>query len=134
MIQSIKLTKYIRKFLLNNSDLQKLVKPTAIFPIVAQANTKFPYIVMQRTGINAKYSKAGLIEDNATIEIIAVSNDYSNSIDIAQEIRKTLDAKRFRDEEIWIDNIEIESITEEYTENAYLQRLIFNMSIRDTEE
>jgi hypothetical protein len=45
-----------------------------------------------------------------------------------------LDAKRFRDEEIFIDNIEIESITEEYVENAYLQRLVFNMSIRDTEE
>lgn len=133
MIKSILLTKYIRRFLLDNKDLQKLVMPTSIFPIVAQANTKYPYIVMQRTGIRPSYTKGGLTGDSATIEVIAVSNDYSNSIDIAQEIRKTLDAKRYRSEEIWIDNIEIESITEEYVEGAYLQRLVFNMVICDTE-
>lgn len=88
---------------------------------------------MQRTGIRPSYTKGGLTGDSATIEVIAVSNDYSNSIDIAQEIRKTLDAKRYRSEEIWIDNIEIESITEEYVEGAYLQRLVFNMVICDTE-
>ena len=55
----------------------KVVKPTSIFPIVAQANTKYPYIVMQRTGIRASYSKAGITEDNVTLEIIAISNDYS---------------------------------------------------------
>ena len=134
MIQSIKIIKYIRNFLLNNKELQKNVRPTSIFPLIANANTNFPYIVMQRTGIRANYSKAGLIDDNVTIEIICVSNDYSQSIDIAQEVRNTLDAKRFRDEEILIDNIEIESITEEWAENAYLQRLVFNMNIRDTEE
>lgn len=134
MIQSIKITKYIRNFLLNNKELQKNVRPTSIFPLIANANTNFPYIVMQRTGIRANYSKAGLIDDNVTIEIICVSNDYSQSIDIAQEVRNTLDAKRFRDEEVLINNIEIESITEEWAENAYLQRLVFNMNIRDTEE
>ena len=134
MIQSIKIIKYIRNFLLNNKELQKNVRPTSIFPLIANANTNFPYIVMQRTGIRANYSKAGLIDDNVTIEIICVSNDYSQSIDIAQEVRNTLDAKRFRDEDVFIDNIEIESITEEWAENAYLQRLVFNMNIRDTEE
>lgn len=134
MIKSILITKYIRNFLLNNKELQKNVRPTSIFPLIANANTNFPYIVMQRTGIRANYSKAGLIDDNVTIEIICVSNDYSQSIDIAQEVRNTLDAKRFRDEEVLIDNIEIESITEEWAENAYLQRLVFNMNIRDTEE
>lgn len=133
MIQSIRITKYIRNFLLNNKELQKNVRPTSIFPLIANANTNFPYIVMQRTGIRANYSKAGLIDDNVTIEIICVSNDYSQSIDIAQEVRNTLDAKRFRDDDILIDNIEIESITEEWAENAYLQRLVFNMNIRDTE-
>ena len=134
MIQSIRVIKYIRNFLLNNKELQKNVRPTSIFPLIANANTNFPYIVMQRTGIRANYSKAGLIDDNVTIEIICVSNDYSQSIDIAQEVRNTLDAKRFRDEDIFIDNIEIESITEEWAENAYLQRLVFNMNIRDAEE
>lgn len=130
MTQSIKLTKYIRKFLLDNKELMKVVKPTSIFPIVAQANTKYPYIVMQRTGIRASYSKAGITEDNVTLEIIAISNDYSQSIDIAQLIRETIDGKRYRSDEIEIDDIEVESITEEFAENAYLQRLVFSMKIR----
>ena len=77
MIKSILITKYIRNFLLNNKELQKNVRPTSIFPLIANANTNLPYIVMQRTGIRANYSKAGLIDDNVTIEIICVSNDYS---------------------------------------------------------
>ena len=130
MTQAIKLTKYIRKFLLDNKELMKLVSPTSIFPIVAQANTKYPYIVMQRTGIRASYSKAGITEDNVTLEIIAISNDYSQSIDIAQLIRETIDGKRYRSDEIEIDDIEVESITEEFVDNAYLQRLVFSMKIR----
>jgi len=35
MTQAIKLTKYIRKFLLDNKELMKVVSPTSIFPIVA---------------------------------------------------------------------------------------------------
>ena len=130
MTQAIKLTKYIRKFLLDNKELMKLVSPTSIFPIVAQANTTYPYIVMQRTGIRASYSKAGITEDNVTLEIIAISNDYSQSIDIAQLIRETIDGKRYRSDEIEIDDIEVESITEEFVDNAYLQRLVFSMKIR----
>ena len=130
MTQSILLTKYIRKFLLDNKELMKVVKPTSIFPIVANANTKYPYIVMQRTGIRARYSKAGITEDNVTLEIIAISNDYSQSIDIAQLIRETIDGKRYMSDEIEIDDIEVESITEEFVDNAYLQRLIFSMKIR----
>lgn len=130
MTQSILLTKYIRKFLLDNKELMKVVKPTSIFPIVANANTKYPYIVMQRTGIRASYSKAGITEDNVTLEIITISNDYSQSIDIAQLIRETIDGKRYRSDEIEIDDIEVESITEEFVDNAYLQRLVFSMKIR----
>lgn len=130
MTQSILLTKYIRKFLLDNKELMKVVKPTSIFPIVANANTKYPYIVMQRTGIRASYSKAGITEDNVTLEIIAISNDYSQSIDIAQLIRETIDGKRYRSDEIEINDIEVESITEEFVDNAYLQRLVFSMKIR----
>ena len=130
MTQSILLTKCIRKFLLDNKELMKVVKPTSIFPIVANANTKYPYIVMQRTGIRASYSKAGITEDNVTLEIITISNDYSQSIDIAQLIRETIDGKRYRSDEIEIDDIEVESITEEFVDNAYLQRLVFSMKIR----
>ena len=82
----------------------------------------------------AFYKTLAVLMQKLANEIICVSNDYSQSIDIAQEVRNTLDAKRFRDEEVLIDNIEIESITEEWAENAYLQRLVFNMNIRDTEE
>ena len=81
MIQSIKITKYIRKFLLNNKELQKNIRPTNIFPLIANANTNFPYIVMQRTGVRANYSKAGLIDDNVTIEMSNDGTGYVTAID-----------------------------------------------------
>lgn len=134
MVKSILITKYLRKFLLDNQELQKVIRPTNIYPIIANQNTPFPYIVMQRTGIISKYSKGGFCEDSLEIEIITVSNDYSQSIEIAQLIRETLDGKRYRSEEIWFDDIQLQSATEEFVDNAYIQRLSFSMNIRDTEE
>ena len=134
MVKSILITKYLRKFLLDNKELQKVIRPTSIYPIIANQNTPFPYIVMQRTGIISKYSKGGFCEDSLEIEIITVSNDYSQSIEIAQLIRETLDGKRYRSEEIWFDDIQLQSATEEFVDNAYIQRLSFSMNIRDTEE
>jgi len=46
MVKSILITKYLRKFLLDNQELQKVIRPTNIYPIIANQNTPFPYIVM----------------------------------------------------------------------------------------
>lgn len=59
MINTLKITKYIRKFLLDNEELKKIIG-TNIFPIVANANTKYPFITLQRTGVISEYQKDGL--------------------------------------------------------------------------
>ena len=125
MINTLKLTKYIRQFLLANAELMKIVSNKSIFPIVANANTKYPFITIQRTGVVANYTKDYHSEDIITLEVIGVTNDYSQSIDMATLIRDTLECKQYQDADINIYNIKLDSVQEEYAEEAYIQRLTF---------
>ena len=127
MINTLKINKYIRKFLIENKELVKIVKATQMFPILANQNTKFPFITYQRTAVFSSYQKDGLTEDKITLEIIAVSDDYTQSIEIASLIRDTLEMKRFHDSDITIYSMLLESVHEEFADNAYIQRLVFEI-------
>jgi len=98
-----------------------------MFPILANQNTKFPFITYQRTAVFSSYQKDGLTEDKITLEIIAVSDDYTQSIEIASLIRDTLEMKRFHDSDITIYSMLLESVHEEFADNAYIQRLVFEI-------
>ena len=130
MVNTLKINKYIRQFLIENKVLTKIVPATQMFPILANQNTKFPFITYQRTAVFSDYQKDGLTQDRITLEIIAVSNDYTQSLEIASLIRDTLEMKRFQNEDITIYSILLESAHEEYAENAYIQRLVFDIKAR----
>ena len=47
-----------------------------IFPLIANADTTFPFIVFQRSNLMPIYTKDILTENQITMVIIVVSNDY----------------------------------------------------------
>ena len=67
MDNSILIGKYIYKLLTEDEVLAKIVTPKKIFPLVANAETTYPFIVYSRTGLNVEYCKDGIVED--TVEI-----------------------------------------------------------------
>ena len=90
-----------------------------------EKETTFPFIVYKRNNIIPDYTKDFHFKDNVIIDIICVSTNYAESIEIAGIIRNILEDKRYDD----IQSIKLESADEDYTDDAYVQTLSFNLTI-----
>lgn len=66
-----------------------------VFPLVANADTTFPFVVYSRTGLSVEYCKDGTIENEVEIQVLAVSDNYVTSLEIANHIRRILEQFRF---------------------------------------
>lgn len=130
MDNSILVSKYIRKFLVENEEVQGLIDVNKIFPLIANADTTFPFIVFQRSNLMPIYTKDILTENLITMVIIVVSNDYIQSLDLANAVRHALEGNIYRDNDIVISAMKMESITEETLEDAYIQRMVFTFNVQ----
>lgn len=131
MIQSILVAKLVYLFLKNNEELNKYVKGR-VFPIVAELGTEFPYVAYSRTSITPIYTKDFYTEDSVGVEIVVASQDYLESLEIANIIRKQFECKRLGlDDEIIISQSNLVAVTEAFDDiaNAYVQRLSFEFKV-----
>lgn len=64
---SILIGKLIFKQLSSNEDLATLVGAKKIFPLVANNDTTYPFIVYARTSLSVEYCKSGIVENTAEI-------------------------------------------------------------------
>lgn len=132
MIQSILVAKLVYAYLQHNDKLNKYVSGR-VFPIVAELGTEFPYVAYSRTYITPVYTKDYYTEDNVGVEIVVASQDYLESLEIANIIREQFECKRLGlDDEITVDQITLTGITEAFDDmaNAYVQRLSFDFCVR----
>ena len=123
-MDSLKVGKVIFSLLNGNSDLTAFVN-NKIYPIIVEKETTFPFIVYKRNNIIPDYTKDFHFKDNVIIDSICVSTNYAESIEIAGIIRNILEDKRYDD----IQSIKLESADEDYTDDAYVQTLSFNLTI-----
>lgn len=129
MDNSILVGKYIRQILCNNAELQALMSTDKIFPLIANADTTFPFIVYLRTNLTPLYTKDFLSDNDVNLTIIVVSDKYTESLDIANAVRHSLEGYRYKDNTLQIHPIKLNSITEETLEDAYIQRMSFSFSV-----
>ena len=129
MDNSILAGKYLRKILIENEELMELISANNIFPLLANADTTFPFIVYSRNNITPIYTKDILTDNNAVFTVIVVSDKYTESLDIANAVRHSLEGYRYKDEIINIYPIKLDSIYEETMDDAYIQRMMFSFSV-----
>lgn len=126
-MSTISFAKAINKLL--STDNIKSVVSNKVYPLIASLNTTFPYIVFQRTSTPYD-SKDNVYQDSINIEIIAVSDNYDKSLELAELIRNELEGKRnITIEEFRISSIKLVDSSESYSNDAYLQSLTFNFRI-----
>jgi len=66
---------------------KKLNNIAPTFPLIAEQNTQFPFIVYRRASLQPYTSKDIFdFREQATIEIIIASNNYEDSIVIAKDV------------------------------------------------
>ena len=127
MDNSLLVGKYIYKLLAEDVVLYTKVTPKKIFPLVANADTTYPFIVYARTGLMVDYCKDGTIENRIDFQIVSVSENYVESLEVANQIRNILEMNRYKDEDICIRECKLSSVSEEYMEDAFIQRLNFTI-------
>lgn len=98
------------------------------FPLIAEANTTFPYIVYKRSStecINTKDFISGIY--TATIDIIIASDSYKDSIDTANTVIQLLEHYNGTVNNIKVKDIIIINTSEDFSENTYLQNIQINI-------
>ena len=67
--------------------------------------------------------------DNVEVSIVVVSDDYEQSINIMSDVRELFEFSSFKDEQITIPLISVDSITEDFQDNAYIQEMILKFEV-----
>ena len=118
----------VYKILTDNEEIKKVVGNN-IYPVVAPLSAKNPYIVFKRqitTQNDNKDSRYSIV----SIEINVYSNNYQQSIQLAELVKNTLeDIYNKEVEGFKIKYIVNTSIDEDYNEDYYSQTMYFDAKV-----
>ena len=125
MINTLNIGKYIYTTLQQSEDIT-----CKVYPLVADNDAKYPFIIYKRVNLLSSDVKDGIIQDDVTIEIVVVSDKYSVGVDIATKVRELLEKEHVTFQEMEIDDCKIVLATEEFN-NAFVQGMQFNFKVNN---
>lgn len=125
MINTLNIGKYIYTTLQQSQDIT-----CKVYPLVADNDAKYPFIIYKRVNLLSSDVKDGIIQDDVTIEIVVVSDKYSVGVDLATKVRELLEKEHVTFQEMEIDDCKIVLATEEFN-NAFVQRMQFNFKVNN---
>jgi len=96
-----------------------------VFPIIAPEKTSLPFIVYNRDSIDPQYSNDGLSGNEVTETIYILSDDYSQSVDLAEKVRFAFETKKASFNSIIVKNCILLDTDEAYNDYAFIQKLTF---------
>lgn len=134
---SLLLNKYLQAILEESAEVKAILGTDThkIFPLQQPENLSFPFIVHSRTGIQTHYTKdieyAGAGWYNIVqFTVICVSNNYAQSVELANAVRHSVETYRWKDKDIYIHPIELLSASEYTTDyEGYVQELQFQCMV-----
>lgn len=126
-MNSIGVGKIVFTLLNEDSRLTALVG-NKIYPVIVEKDTSYPFIVYKRSNITSNYTKDLHLTDDVSIDIVCVTATYAEGIEIAGIIKDTLEDKRIKDFEV--ERIVLDSASEDYVDNAFIQSLGFTITIK----
>lgn len=95
-----------------------------IYPLVADVDTTFPFIIYKRTAINPSSSKDRFIySEEVQVDIVVASDKYDESIDIAELIKDALSKGSYDG----IKDISFIDADEDFIQDTFIQRLTFKI-------
>lgn len=126
---SLKSTQYIHNKLINTSSVTSLINENNIFLLIAEPETKYPYVVITRTRITSRDENKDFSTDEIGINIKVWSDQYDEAVNIADAIRFAIEGKEIEMGKEVMDSIELSSSTESWTGDAYLESMDFTAEI-----
>ena len=98
-----------------------------IYPLIANNSTEFPFIAYRRSGSETGATKDLAYQYEVTVDMAVADNDYKRGVEIAQRVIDLLDNKK--NTQYGINSITLESSSEEYMDDAFVQILVFVLLI-----
>lgn len=129
-MKNLQIGRVVRKLLLRHQPLAGVVG-NKVFPLVAEKGTTFPFIVYRRESATPTTNKDRLIYDiDSTVSIIVASDNYTNSIDIAECVIDALYIEHEFVEAMEILDMELINAEERYQEETFIQQLTYKIKIK----
>ena len=101
-------------------------KVTRIYPIAVDT-AKLPYIVYRRKALGVTPTKTGYPgADTAQIEVLCLTAQYSEGVELAESVRAALDCKSYGGDGIRVRGISLQDASEDWTDDAFVQELVFS--------
>lgn len=130
METSLNIGKVIKDILYQDETLNNLVK-YQVFPLIAEENTTFPFIVYRRNSIRKASTKDYANDEIASVDVVIACDKYSQSVEIAERVRFVLERGEYEGENFSVDNITLSNASEQYMQNTYVQTLTFEIEINN---
>lgn len=118
-MKNFKIGKEINRLLTESNVLKN-----KIFPLVANPNTTFPFLVYRRIGYTPRSNK-DYTGEMVTIEINIASEKYEESVDIADAVASALQNRKTD----LIAQMELINVSEIYLQDTYIQNLQFQIEL-----
>lgn len=101
-----------------------------VYPLVADEGTTYPFVVYRRSGLTPASTKDRYsYKESASVEIIIASNSYPDSINLAEQVKLKMNNTRGTYNGLGIGEISLTDADEDYLEDAFIQKLKFNIEI-----
>lgn len=122
-MNSIEISKKIYSILSGDDRLKELVDDK-IYPLIAESDTKYPFVVFKRSQINPEYTKDWLTTEQVILDIVCASSKYFEVVDVASAVRTALEG--YKDDDL-LEGIKVQYITEDFFDDCYTQRITFQI-------
>lgn len=100
-----------------------------MFPVALSAETKFPFICYERSSVSplrTKDIRTG--EDAVTVDVFVFSDNYKESVQVAELVRKALDCTGGIYSTFRVSGCYMTDAMEAFSDNVYMQQLVFNLT------
>ena len=118
---SLSIGAHVYKKLSDSTELAKLVSDK-IYAISTKTETSFPFVIYKRNSLTPEYTK----DRYGTGDIVVASDNYLNSVTIAEEVRKSLENKRGSYDNFDVIDSKLISANEDFIEDTFIQSLVFS--------
>jgi hypothetical protein len=119
------ISKHIYSALSASEELKKAVGDR-IFPIATKNEVEFPFIVYERDSVTPRYDKSGASVTESSVNVYVLSESYTESLDIAEDVIAALERKDAVYEGFEVIGATMLGATESFTSNTYVQQISFN--------
>ena len=110
----------------DSTELAKLISDK-IYAISTKTEISFPFVIYRRNSLVPEYTKDRYgTGDTVSVEVAVASDNYLNSVTIAEEVRKALENKRGQYDNFNVIDAKLISANEAFIEDTFIQSLVFS--------